>query len=472
MEFLVLACLSLLSYATFCLLKSLLDRRNRSCFMLHYGCYNGKHETKLDNKTLMQVLSRNKDLDLEDYRFLVRTMVNSGLGEETYGPRNFVEREERPTLHDAHSEMDKILFDLLDNLFAKTGISPSEIDILIVNVSLFAPVPSLASRVISRYKMREDIKSYNLSGLGCAASSIAIDLAQRMFKMYKNATAIVLSTESIGPNIYYGKNRSMILPNCFFRVGGSSFLLTNNAKMKNRAIMKLKNVVRTHIGSDDEAYACCMQMEDAEGLRGVQQTKHLKNAGVRALNKNLKVLLPKVLPMKELFRYVIVRSLGKKTKGETPGGLGLNLKTGLKHFCIQPTTRANIEAIGKSLGLNEYDIEPSRVALHRFGNTSSCGVWYVFGYMEAKKRLKKGDKVLVMGLSAGVESVNSVWEIMKDIDEENVWSDSAEHYPEMLVSPNLFELNYGWINDQTLSLSQAVKAIETQNTIKMGKMLD
>jgi 3-ketoacyl-CoA synthase len=64
--------------------------------------------------------------------------------------------------------------DTLDKLFAKTGISPSEIDILVVNVSLFSPAPSLSARVVNRYKMRSDIKTSNLSGMGCSASIIYI----------------------------------------------------------------------------------------------------------------------------------------------------------------------------------------------------------------------------------------------------------------------------------------------------------
>ncbi|XP_010534309.1 PREDICTED: 3-ketoacyl-CoA synthase 19-like [Tarenaya hassleriana] len=463
MELLAVICLLLVSHVIFCVFKSVLERRNRRCFVLHYECYKGKHERKLDSKTCMQIAGRNKNLSLEDYRFLLRTMVSSGIGEETYGPSNVLEgREECPALLDAYSEMDEIVFDTLDSLFVKTGVSPSEIDVLVVNVSLFSPAPSLASRVIKRYTMREDIKSYNLSGLGCGASVISVDLVQRYFMTHKNAMAIVVSTESMGPSWYSGKDRSMMLPNCHFRVGGSSVLLTNKAKMKNKSIMKLKSMVRTHIGSEDLAYSCCLQKEDTEGRRGFQQTKYLKNSAVRALTKNLRVLLPKVLPMKELLRYVIVRSLSKKGK-PTGEKNGLNLKSGIQHFCIQPTTRANIESIGKSLGLCGYDIEPSSVTLHRFGNTSSGGVWYVLGYMEAKKRLTKGDRILMIGLSAGVECISCVWEITKDMNGENVWNDSVERYPEMMETRNPFEEKYGWINDDALSFVEMIRGIEAQH---------
>jgi 3-ketoacyl-CoA synthase len=73
-----------------------------------------------------------------------------------------------PTLKVSSRKLDDVIFDTLDKLFAKTGISPSEIDILVVNVSLFSPAPSLSARVVNRYKMRSDIKTQPLrNGLQC-----------------------------------------------------------------------------------------------------------------------------------------------------------------------------------------------------------------------------------------------------------------------------------------------------------------
>ena len=91
------------------------------------------------------------------------------------------------------------------------------------------------------------------------------------------------------------------------------------------------------------------------------------------------------------------------------------------------------------------------MALHRFGNTSSGGLWYVLGYMEAKNRLKKGEKILMMSMGAGFESNNCVWEVLKDLDDKNVWEDSVDRYPELSRIPNPFVEKYDWINDDTMS---------------------
>ncbi|PRQ51538.1 putative very-long-chain 3-oxoacyl-CoA synthase [Rosa chinensis] len=107
---------------------------------------------------------------------------------------------------------------------------------------------------------------------------------------------------------------------------------------------------------------------------------------------NLQVFVPKVLPLTEIIRYLVASRLQKNSSTKCQNlevvGVSLNIKAGIQHFCLHPGGRAIINGIGKSLSLSDYDLEPSRMALYRFGNTSAAGFWYALGYMEAKQRLK------------------------------------------------------------------------------------
>ncbi|KZV28680.1 3-ketoacyl-CoA synthase 3-like [Dorcoceras hygrometricum] len=128
----------------------------------------------LSTKFSGDVILRNKQLGLSEYKFLVRAIVSSGIGEETYAPKMVFEgREACPKQEDGLMEMDEFFLVSIDRLFKRSGISPSEIDILVVNVSMLASIPSLASRIINLYKMREDVKVYNITGMGCSASMIS-----------------------------------------------------------------------------------------------------------------------------------------------------------------------------------------------------------------------------------------------------------------------------------------------------------
>jgi 3-ketoacyl-CoA synthase len=107
-------------------------------------------------------------------------------------------------------------------------VKPKDIRILVVNCSLFNPTPSLAAmcvhkrfhplahktnfcscttlflpansphhpcagrctwcRVINHFKLRSNVISYNLSGMGCGSSPISIDLARQMLQVGFGAT--------------------------------------------------------------------------------------------------------------------------------------------------------------------------------------------------------------------------------------------------------------------------------------------
>lgn len=81
-----------------------------------------------------------------------------------------------------------------------TGVNPRDIDIVVVNCSLFNPTPSLSAMIVNQYKLRTNVKTYNLGGMGCSAGLISIDMAKDLLKANPNSYAIVVSTENITLN--------------------------------------------------------------------------------------------------------------------------------------------------------------------------------------------------------------------------------------------------------------------------------
>ena len=67
---------------------------------------------------------------------------------------------------------------------------------------------------------------------------------------------IIAGTENITWNLYNGNQRSMLITNCIFRLGGVALMLSNHPADMKMAKYKLKHMVRTHMGSSDEAYKC------------------------------------------------------------------------------------------------------------------------------------------------------------------------------------------------------------------------
>ncbi|GMN24386.1 hypothetical protein TIFTF001_000544 [Ficus carica] len=467
-------------YFLFTVWKRFDEKRDKECYILDYHCYKPTDDRKLDTEFCGELIKRTKNLGLMEYKFLLKAIVSAGLGEQTYAPQIiFAGREDSPTLVDSITEMEEFFYDSVGKLLERTGLSPSQIDVLVVNVSMFSAVPSLAARIINHYKMREDVKVFNLTGMGCSASLISVDIVQHVFKSQRNAHALVVTSESLSPNWYSGNERSMILSNCLFRTGGCAILLTNKRSLKNRAMFRLKCLVRTHHGAKDDSYGCCRQIEDDEGHLGIHLAKNLPKCATRAFVDNLREIAPKILPIRELLRFMAVWIHWKITKisssnvssakGGGGGGLKaekppvMNFKTGVDHFCIHTGGKAVIDGIGVNLNLSEYDLEPARMTLHRFGNTSASSLWYVLGYMEAKRRLKKGDTVFMISFGAGFKCNSCLWEVVRDLDADgNVWNDDVDHYPpEKLTNP--FMDKYGWIQDEDPSTFKMPESLSKNN---------
>ncbi|RAL46123.1 hypothetical protein DM860_006277 [Cuscuta australis] len=447
----LVVCLLPLSYLFFLIWKIIDGKRHKNCYILDYQCYKPTDDRMLTTKSSGDLIWRNKNLGLNEYKFLLKAIVSAGIGEQTYGPRVVLEgREEVASHQDAIVEMEEFFYDTIDKVLERQHISPSEIDVLVVNISMFAPMPSLSARIVNRYKMRPDTKVYNLSGMGCSASLISVNLVQNLFKTHKNLYALVLTSESLSPNWYSGNDKSMILTNCLFRSGGCAILLTNKVALKQKAMFKLKCLVRTHHGAKDESYGCCIQQEDEQGRIGFLLQKSLPKAATQAFVDNLKEITPKILPIRELVRHGIVSLYHKlQTRSSTKGGArtSINFKTGVDHFCIHTGGKAVINGIGQSLNLSEHDLEPARMTLHRFGNTSAGSLWYVLSYMEAKKRLKKGDRVFMISFGAGFKCNSCLWEVVRDLEDANVWEDCIDAYPPKTLT-NPFLDKYGWLQNE------------------------
>lgn len=319
----------------------------------------------------------------------------------------------------------------MDDLLAKTKLSPQDIDILIVNCSGFNPTPSLTSIVINHYSMKSDIKSFNLSGMGCSAGALGIDLAQNLLQIQKNSYAVVLSTEILSTGWYAGHEKPKLILNCLFRMGSAAILLTNKNQTSKHPKYELFKTLRTNKSYDDRAYLSTIREEDSEGKLGVTIKRDLLQVAGETLRANVTVLGSSILPLSEKFWHGVSiirkRFLNKSAEIYVP-----NFKSVIEHFCLPASGRPVIREIGKGLKLGDREMEAAVMTLHRFGNQSSSALWYELAYLEGKESVKKGDKVWQLGMGTGPKCTSLVWKCIRPIEGESKrgpWADCIHRYP-------------------------------------------
>lgn len=412
-----------------------LARMDNPVYLLDFATFEPPSSWKVSHDQIVEMMKRQNCFTEESLAFMKRILGRSGTGQATAWPPGIVQcLEGKPTdnsIEGSRKEAETVITDIVGKALKKAKIHPKEVDILVVNCSLFSPTPSLCAMVISKFGMRSDIQSFNLGGMGCSASLISIDLAKNLLqRRSRGGVALVVSTEVITPNLYHGNERGFLLQNTLFRCGGAAMVLTNKLSYGRSAMYKLLNTVRVQ-GTGEVDYQCVYETQDKDGKRGVTLSKDIVKVAGKCMEKNLTTLGPYVLPLSEqipvgvtiaarAFCKVLGKSLIKMGWEDAAKKVGLmapkhyvpDFKRGVDHFCIHAGGRAVIDGIEKNLKLELFHTEPSRAALYNYGNTSSSSIWYELQYIQDTQKsnpLKKGDRIMQVAFGSGFKCTSGVW---------------------------------------------------------------
>ncbi|KAL8242854.1 hypothetical protein R6Q59_013156 [Mikania micrantha] len=426
--------------------------RPRSIYLIDFACFKPTDDLKVTKEEFIELARKSGKFDEASLEFQKKILQSSGIGDETYVPKAIMSPENITTMKEGRAEASMVIFGALDELFNKTRVRPKDVGVLVVNCSIFNPTPSLSAMIINHYKMRGNILSFNLGGMGCSAGIIAVDLARDMLQANPNNVAVVVSTEMVGYNWYPGRDRSMLIPNCYIRMGCSAVLLSNRRRDYRRAKYRLEHIVRTHKGADDRYFRSVYQEEDEQRFKGLKISKDLVEIGGDALKTNITTLGPLVLPLSEqlLFFATLVKRYFSGTKGKSatngktdafdvsqtiaPSSTGTkpyipDYKLAFEHFCVHAASKTVVNELQRNLGLSDANVEPSRATLHRFGNTSSSSIWYELAYLEAKGRIKRGDRIWQLSFGSGFKCNSAVWKSVRSIKKpssNNPWLDCLD----------------------------------------------
>ncbi|KAJ7962239.1 3-ketoacyl-CoA synthase [Quillaja saponaria] len=393
-----------------------IDITPRSTYLLDFSCYRPPNEFKISKKEFIELAKKSGNFNEAAIEFQQRVLKKSGIGDETYMPPVVFQPGCRITLREGREEAAMVMFAVINDLLATTKIAPKDIRILVVNCGVLNTTPSLSSMVINHFKLRRDIHSFNLGGMGCAAGIIAIDLAKDILNSYTGSYALVVSIEAVTFTWYKGNDFDMLLRNCFFRMGGSAMLLSNLRRDRWRSKYELKQLVRTHKGMDNRSFRSIQVKEDQEGRQGVFVSKDVIEVGGHALKANITTLGPLVLPVSEQFHFFTnLLFKKKKMKPYIP-----DYKLAFEHICIQAASKKVLDEIQNNLELTEEYMEASRKTLERFGNTSSSSVWYELAYLEANSRIKRGDRVWQIAFGSGFKCNSVVWKALGNVKRPNL----------------------------------------------------
>lgn len=409
--------------------------RRRPIYLVDFATFKPPASWRVTHEDIVDIHRSVERFPEETINFIERILKRSETGQATHWPPNITRHirdpdfrgDYQPTMQAAREESETVIFGCLQSLLDKTGLKPRQIDFLIINCSLFSPTPSLCAMVANKFSLRSDCRTYSLGGMGCSAGVISVDLAKQLLAGKANANAVVISTENLTQQLYMGQQKSFVLQNTLFRVGGAAVLLSSKMSDGFRAKYKLLHSVRYQDASP-EAYECVFETQDEEGHRGIRLSKEITKIAGKALTKNLTLLGPRILTVREQVkvvaslaaRYAVkflrrtfdTHSFAKQLPDIKP--YVPNFKTAIQHFCIHAGGRAVIDGIEKNLALAPHHVEASKATLRNYGNTSSSSIWYELEHIEDHQSMKRGDRVLQIAFGSGFKCNSAVWLRMKN----------------------------------------------------------
>jgi 3-ketoacyl-CoA synthase len=400
---------ALTTFAAIYAASSLLGLRlggKRPVWLVDLACFTPPARLRVHRDLIIEAMTARGLFTPENIEFQQKILERSGLGDAT-GLSDAILRMKdgaiKTTLKDAMDETEMVLYDIVETLLRQTAVDPADIDIVITSCSCFAPTPSMAAMLVNRFKMRRDVLTYSMAGMGCSSSLVCIDLAKHLLQALPNKRVLVVNHENITNNWYVGNDRSMLVVNCLFRLGGAAALMSNRAADAGAAKYELTHTVRTHLGCEDDAFGCMGNGEDKDGVMGVFLRKNVVAVAGRALKANITRLAPLVLPWSELVKCA-------RDKAYAP-----DFSKAFAHFLLHTGGRGVIDELEAALNLSPALAQPSKDTLERFGNTSAASTWYILANLEHAGSIKKGDKIWQLGFGGGFKCNSAVWKARRNV---------------------------------------------------------
>lgn len=229
----------------------------------------------------------------------------------------------------------------LENLFAKSGVDPKEIDLIITTSCTGFMIPSLDAYLMNHFNMRSNTKRLPITELGCAAGAMALSRAYEYLKGFPDHKVIILAMEL--PSLTY-QTRDFRMANlvsaALFGDGGAALLLNG----KGGAVQVKAS--QTHF------------FHNTLSLMGFDLNSH-----------GFKIILDKGIP--ELIDNGFDSLLDDFLASQNCS------RADIKHWVFHPGGRRIMDSLRDVLSLKEEQMSVSREVLRQVGNLSSASVYWV-----------------------------------------------------------------------------------------------
>jgi alkylresorcinol/alkylpyrone synthase len=256
----------------------------------------------------------------------------------------------------------------IDDACRRAGLTPHELDALIVVSITGVASPSLDARLINRMDLRSDIKRTPIFGLGCVGGAVGMTRAADHTRAHPGQSAAILAVEICSLTLQHDD-------------------------------LSVANLIASGLFADGAAAAIVTSSERPDGGPEILATRSVFYPGSEHImgwkisEQGFEIVLSAELP--DLIR--------RRLAGDIDAFLGSQglTRNEIGSWIIHTGGPRVLEAIQDALGLSSRDLEPSWNSLRRCGNLSSASILLVLENVMLDRRPSRGTLGLLLALGPG-----------------------------------------------------------------------
>jgi len=249
------------------------------------------------------------------------------------------------------------------------GLSPRDVDLLVVCTSTGYACPDIGTRLVEPVGLRPDIQRASMVGLGCAGALPALQRACDFTQAHPGRIALVLAVEICSACYYVDDTLETVVGNAICADGASAFLLTSGSV----AASRYPRIV---------------------DFQSFLEPEQLALVGMTHRNGKLRIVLGAEVP--ELAPSLIQ---GAVTPLFARHGLR---QSDVRFWVAHPGGSKVLDTVQKRLGLTDADLRFARTVLRNYGNMSSPTVMFVLDDVSRNGDPRPGDWGVMTALGPGM----------------------------------------------------------------------
>jgi len=256
-------------------------------------------------------------------------------------------------------------------------LAPEQIDAIVVNTCTGYLCPGLTSYVAEALPLRDDVRPFDLQGMGCGGALPNLETAYNFLQAHPRSNVLIIAVEICSATVYFDEAPDILVSNALFGDGAAAAVLTNHP---GNGRIRLKGF--------------------SAGLYP-QERHHLQ---YRTENSKLRNVLSMRVP-------ILGARHGKEVIDRLLAGNGARYED-IQHWIVHPGGQKVLDAFQSALSLPEEALAPSRAVLYNYGNMSSATVLFVLEELLRQRAPRPGDKGLMCSFGAGFSAYAALLEFL------------------------------------------------------------